>query len=628
MFFGLNLISSVIENSKNIPPKQISCALCYAIAYDGRQCNNRKCHTVFCGDCIQKQKLKFMEKDKKEFKCPFCQTFSGFSKLDKEIIDYINGFKFYCNKNKNCKEEYTYEQMVIEHKHNNNYLTNVIYSKEICYVCKKNISETDLNSINCVLCNNTCCFKNISYNALEKSINEKNLKNNLQKNDEYCIQKCFICKLPICKYCSKHNNYHKDNILNFICDECNQDTKCSLCKDNNSKNICIVCNNYLCEFCTYKCKSCGLFFCIKKDCISEKISCQNCKNLKTNIFFDKCKHKEILNCSNCFPKCYLCKKNISDIQCSSCFNNICIKNCSVKCKFCSLLYCNKCTLICSICKKLTCLNCSNYCDECDKNNTLITCKKCNSNIIKKCQYTENGKSNNCIKRLCINCWNVCNYCGIIFCSQHCNSCTNCEDTICDEHFTKCNKCLTKDELTYIKLCIKRCVLNCSFCDNQSTVLCKEENHKDSFVHNFGCEHNICNKCIKKCESCGKIVRKCLECIDYFYELCRYCQKYQCLSCCNKCINCDDAFCSLDHICSTCGNKFPGKCFNCDINERNKCLVCKEKLKICELCKNKFICGFECYKRYKNKIDSKNSNEHLCQMFLCNSHFNGFEFSLK
>ena len=627
MFFGLNIISSLIEQSKNIPPKEISCSLCYAIAYDGRKCNNRKCQTVFCGDCFQKQKLKFTVKEKNEFKCPFCQTFPGFSKLDKEIIDYINGFNFYCNKNKNCKEEYTYEQMVIEHKHN--YLTSIIYNKEICYVCKRIISDTDLNTLKCELCNNNGCYKNISYNAIEKNNNDKKSnKNDSYLFNEYCIQKCYKCKLPICKYCSKQNN-NKDNIFNFLCDECNQEVNCSLCNNNNAKNICIVCKNFLCELCSYKCKNCEYIFCLKNDCLSKKISCQNCKNLYStiNTNTNECKHKEIINCSNCFPKCYLCKKNISDIECNFCFNKICIKNCSIKCKFCSFLYCNKCTLMCSICKKITCMNCAKFCDECEKYNSLVACKKCNSNVIKNCQYTSDGKIN-CIKRLCINCWNVCNFCGTIYCSEHSNTCSNCEDSICDKHFTKCDKCLNKDELTYIKLCLKRCVLKCSFCENESTVLCKENNHLENFVHNFGCMHNICNSCIKKCETCGKIVRKCLECIDYFYELCRYCQKYQCLSCCNKCKICDDVFCSLNHMCSFCGKKCPGACFNCDIKERNKCLICKERFKICEICKSKFICGFECYVKYKRNIEPKNTNEHLCQMYFCETHFKEYESNLK
>ena len=82
------------------------------------------------------------------------------------------------------------------------------------------------------------------------------------------------------------------------------------------------------------------------------------------------------------------------------------------------------------------------------------------------------------------------------------------------------------------------------------------------------------------------------------------------------------------MCSFCGKMFQGTCFNCDINERNKCLICKEKFKICEICKNKFICGFECYEKYKKNIDSNNSNEHLCQMYFCERHFNEYESNLK
>ena len=67
MFSGLNTRSSIIEKSKNIPSKYITCSICYAIAYDGKRCNNRKCQNVFSVDCITKQRLKFTDK-KKEFK--------------------------------------------------------------------------------------------------------------------------------------------------------------------------------------------------------------------------------------------------------------------------------------------------------------------------------------------------------------------------------------------------------------------------------------------------------------------------------------------------------------------------------------------------------------------------------
>ena len=614
---GLDLLSSVVERSKNIPPEQISCCLCYNISFNGKVCNNKKCQKVFCGECIQKQYKKFLDLDKKEFKCPFCQTFSGFSPLEKDIIDYIKTFKYYCNKNKNCKEEYTYEQLVNEHNHNNK-----IFNKEKCYICKKKILENDLNTIKCSLCNNIGCFQNISYNAIEKLNDSKKLKILIK---EYCILRCFICRLPICKYCNKEVNYEKKNKSNFICDECKQFYKCDLCSKNNySKFICIFCKKNICEFCTYKCEYCGYTFCNKKDCISKIISCEQCKDLNNRLNYYGCFHPDILNCSKCFKKCNSCINYISDLQCKSCNKDICIKNCSVKCKDCSLFFCNKCSLICSICKKLTCSNCANFCDECDKYNTLICCKKCNSNIIKKCQYQENGIFV-CFKRLCITCWKACNLCGTIHCSEHCTNCTNCEDIICENHYTQCKKCLNKDELNYIKLCFKKCALKCYFCQNISTVLCKEKNHLEDMVHNFGCKHNICNSCIKKCENCGKIVKKCLECIDYFYELCRYCKKYQCLSCCKKCNNCVDVYCSLNHICSFCNHIYPGKCFNCDINSRNKCLVCKEKFKICNECKNKFICDFECYRKYKSNLLLINSSEHLCQMFVCREHLKDFNF---
>ena len=629
LFFGLDSLSSIVEGPKNISPKEVTCSLCYAIAYDGMHCNNRKCQIIFCGDCIQKQRLKFLEKDKKEFKCPFCQTFSGYSKIDKEIVNYIKGFKYFCNKNKNCKDQYTFEEMVIGHKHNYmNYVIKNTFDDEKCYVCKKIIKQTNINTLKCVLCNNIGCFKNISYTPIQNDNNNNNINNNNKKNEENfsCIQKCYICYLPICKYCSKLKNDKNDNISNFICDECQQNNECNLCHNNNSKNICIVCKTYLCESCSKKCEFCGYFFCEKNDCLSKKISCQNCINLKTQINYYGCNHKEILKCSNCFNKCYLCKKNIFDVKCSCCFNKICVKNCSIKCKFCKVLCCSKCSLMCSICKKITCSNCALFCDECDQYNKFVSCKNCNSNIIKNCQYNIDG-NNNCYKRLSINCWNVCNYCGTIFCSDHCNTCSNCEDNICDKHYTKCTKCLNKEELAYIKLCLKKCILNCSFCDNSTTVLCKEKNHPKNFVHNFGCKHNICNSCIKKCEDCGKIVRKCLECIDYFYELCRFCKKYQCLNCCGKCKKCDDdVFCSLNHKCTFCNKSFPGKCFNCDISRRNKCIVCKEKFKICEVCKNKFICDFACYWKYKKQLIENNSNEHLCQMFICKNHFDEFKFS--
>ena len=49
--------------------------------------------------------------------------------------------------------------------------------------------------------------------------------------------------------------------------------------------------------------------------------------------------------------------------------------------------------------------------------------------------------------------------------------------------------------------------------------CKQDLSKN-FFYCTKCKELICNSCIKKCATCGKIVRKCLDCIDYFYEFCR------------------------------------------------------------------------------------------------------------
>ena len=46
-----------------------------------------------------------------------------------------------------------------------------------------------------------------------------------------------------------------------------------------------------------------------------------------------------------------------------------------------------------------------------------------------------------------------------------------------------------------KVFIKKCTYNCSFCDNMNNELCNKDNHKNTFVKNYNCEHNICLECI-------------------------------------------------------------------------------------------------------------------------------------
>ena len=75
------------------------------------------------------------------------------------------------------------------------------------------------------------------------------------------------------------------------------------------------------------------------------------------------------------------------------------------------------------------------------------------------------------------------------------------------------------------------------------------------------------------------------------------------------------------MCYICGDICNGKCFNCDLRLKKKCHECDKELKICDLCKNKYICSFECYKmKYKGNKNNSLSN-HLCRMYACEEHFN-------
>ena len=99
-----------------------------------------------------------------------------------------------------------------------------------------------------------------------------------------------------------------------------------------------------------------------------------------------------------YEKCPICNNKINDI-------NDLVKCKETKCK--NKFICYKCALFCNICKKITCTNCSIYCNQCSQDLSLVSCKSCNSNTIKKCS------KENCDNNLCINCYNSCNYCNII-----------------------------------------------------------------------------------------------------------------------------------------------------------------------------------------------------------------------
>jgi hypothetical protein len=84
------------------------------------------------------------------------------------------------------------------------------------------------------------------------------------------------------------------------------------------------------------------------------------------------------------------------------------------------------------------------------------------------------------------------------------------------------------------------------------------------------------------------------------------------------------------MCQLCLDINENVCQNCEMKKKIFCKICKEKNKICEICKNKFICGQKCYLNYvkkyydKNSInDNNNNSKHLCVMYYCKKHLLDF-----
>ena len=62
-------------------------------------------------------------------------------------------------------------------------------------------------------------------------------------------------------------------------------------------------------------------------------------------------------------------------------NNSLVKCKETNCK--NKYICYKCSLFCNICKKIICKQCSLYYGQCKPELSLVSCKSCNSNTIKK-----------------------------------------------------------------------------------------------------------------------------------------------------------------------------------------------------------------------------------------------------
>ena len=540
-------------------PKNLICCLCYClISKDGKQCKNNKCLKIYCADC--NLKLVFHNN-----LCSYCRISKEYVGLDDIIINCLGNLLFFCPEF-DCTNQYELE----EYKSNHNHGDIKIDKDNKCNVCQFSLMYNP-NSLVCNICNSKYCFKNLEYVPFK--INKKYIKK--FENQTPCMKRCINCLAPVCNLCN--TKYIKYKLNNFICEYC--EIKCQICSNNNSMTFCDYCHKPICENC------------FKKDTKNNLILCTN--DYDKDYINDSIPKYYI---SEKYEKCPICKEKIEDI------------NSLVKCKEtnCKNKYiCYKCSLFCNICKKIICKQCSLYCSQCKPELSLVSCKSCNSNTIKKCS------KENCNNMLCINCYNSCNYCSIILCDKHKYQCLNCQDSMCENHFSLCKICDKNED--YKKACLKKCTHKCNFCENMNNELCNKDNHKNTFVQKYNCEHNVCLECVKRCEKCKKIVKTCSRCtVNYYFEHCNFCNKYLCFDCGKQCKNCEDYYCDYSHQCNLCKQTIEeGTCLKCIYNSRVKCGVCKKGLKQCDKCKNTLVCSKKCY------FDNKgNPAEHLCQMFYC------------
>ena len=585
-------IDQIIEIGWNdtIDPKELICSICYCININAKECFNKKCKKIFCGNCMN-PKNKILYKNNK-FNCPFCRISSDMTNIEERLKNKILQLKYFCSFNI-CILKYNFEEYLIhseeEHKVNN------------CNKCKQ--SGKPLGK--CGICMNNGCIVNSSCDYLAK---------------------CFNCKLYICLTCNNFSNGNKR--YNILCGICS--VQCKLCNNKEAKEICGMCNKFLCQNCGLKCEHCNMFCCsdVASLCYLKYQNCLKCNNIPFNEFYNKCKHLNFLNCEDCYPKCGRILKigentvkcdNVSNGICKICKNTrICVKNCSIKCKSCKELVCSQCYKICPLCKVACCLDCLKKCSKCDGVNS-YSCNDCNIDTIRPC----NKKG--CDKKLCLSCWNVCNYCNIIHCEEHSFNCVNCEDKMCSQHYHTCNLCNTPEEVKFKKLCLSKCTNQCSFCTNITNSLCKKKFHLNNMVETLNCVHNVCGRCLKKCYRCEKIVVSCPKCIvNYYFHHCKICDIYLCNLCSKYCNKCEDIHCTMynNHKCFCC-NKSSNvlDCLNCNLIERLKCLNCGDKINHCNDCSKVYICSVSCYLNFK-KVAGK-STGHICNMFLC-----GEECSIK
>ena len=596
MQIGLNLISNITDYKKDFNPNDLFCGICYCICFDPMQCKNKKCGTLCCKKCYDKLEEENYWDD--VLKCPFCRMMSGYRNAY-EIEEIIKKLKFYCERSVFCTEEYNQETLYEKHQHLDYYEN----EDNMCHKCFKIYDLKDPNHTKCAICLQLFCFENI---------NPLNSKFQSNEKVEGHIKKCYNCHLGIC---DSHINFKED--INFLCELCekNEDNICELCKIKKAKRICSFCSKKLCPLCIKKCE-CNLVICKNDSCIKPKAkSCSDCSKFLNNLNNNICVHSLFLNCSRCYKKCDICRKNITNDFCDDCNKRICVSTCCARCESCKDIFCKYCTQYCSICKSIICFKCGDTCNSCKK--SLVSCRNCKSNAIKQCCFVDNKIQ--CVKRLCMQCWKTCNTCHKVYCDSHINKCYKCEEYFCELHHYFCEKCSNEKDEKYKKLCLKKCSTQCVGCDNIINDFCKKENHPKDFIEMKQCGHYVCNSCQINCSKCKKELIKCPQCIgnNLSFEQCLICGLYLCNQCCGHCNKCNNDYCNFAHKCVNCG-KEKKECFHCIVSLKKNCKKCKEKIKVCINCNKLFFCDEKCYIQFKQKKKNE-KDSHLCPMYLCEKH---------
>ena len=159
-------------------------------------------------------------------------------------------------------------------------------------------------------------------------------------------------------------------------------TECNKLKANKSFRECKLCENNICDKCSFRCSKCSQIYCFKcqhphicNNCSEEYCSCSNLSKCK-GCDMDYCECIQLAICSKCnnnYCKCFpfvicaycsisACKNDLR--VCTKCKNNFCECAKHEECMICHNKYCGQCHITtCLGCQLVVCRACSLFISE-------------------------------------------------------------------------------------------------------------------------------------------------------------------------------------------------------------------------------------------------------------------------